>query len=65
MLVVTKASAYPVNKEEKVPVDKNLIKAFMYLWNEKMGNNQHAVETQNPWNGEEGDKERERGKMEI
>ena len=48
-------------------VDKNLIKAFMtlYLWNEKMGNNQHAAETQNPWNGEEGDKERERGKMKI
>ena len=48
MLLVAITTAYPMNKEEKVPIDKNLI---MYLWNKKMGKNQHA-EAMNLWNGE-------------
>ena len=74
MLVVATATAYPVIQEEKVLNDKNLIKAFMNLWNEKTGKNQHA-EAMNLWNGEaeedqikinvrneEGDKESVSGK---
>ena len=49
MLVVAMTAAYPVRKEKMI--DKDLIKAIMYIWSDEMGKDQSA-EAKNLWNEE-------------